>query len=131
MVRRLGLVKNNHLTYTSLALNPRYAVYSESVFCMYGLIFLLDLICRWTKAWPRSGHRWESQVLLLDGQVVFHQFLQFWSTFDERSAQYKWNILERAIKPKSKKKKKKRTKACLKKPQTNLTTKVVSVWSRV
>ena len=26
MVRRLGLGKNNHLTYASLALNPRYAV---------------------------------------------------------------------------------------------------------
>ena len=25
MVRRLGLGKNNHLTYDSLALNPRYA----------------------------------------------------------------------------------------------------------
>ena len=27
MVRRLGLGKNNHLTYASLALNPRYVVY--------------------------------------------------------------------------------------------------------
>ena len=26
MVRRLGLGKNNHLTYTSLALNPRYTI---------------------------------------------------------------------------------------------------------
>ena len=26
MVRRLGLGKNNHLTYASLALNPRYEV---------------------------------------------------------------------------------------------------------
>ena len=26
MVRRLGLGKNNHLTYASLALNPRYVV---------------------------------------------------------------------------------------------------------
>ena len=28
MVRRLGLGKNNHLTYTSLALNPRFGVYA-------------------------------------------------------------------------------------------------------
>ena len=50
---------------------------------------------------------WESQVLLTDGQVVFLRVLRFSPTFDERSARYKWNILERAIKPKSKKKKKK------------------------
>ena len=43
---------------------------------------------------------WESQVLLTDGQVVFPRVLQFLPTFDEQSAQYKWNILERAIKPK-------------------------------
>ena len=55
---------------------------------------------------PRSGHMWESQVLLTDGQVVFLRVLRFSSTFDERSARYKWNILERAVKPKSKKKKK-------------------------
>ena len=29
MVRRLGLGKNNHLTYASLALNPRYEVQSN------------------------------------------------------------------------------------------------------
>ena len=50
---------------------------------------------------------WESQVLLTDGQVVFLRVLRFSPTFDERSARYKWNILERAVKPKSKKKKKK------------------------
>ena len=57
---------------------------------------------------PSSGHMWESQVLLTDGQVVFLRVLRFSPTFDERSARYKWNILERAVKPKSKKKKKKR-----------------------
>ena len=56
---------------------------------------------------PSSGHMWESQVLLMDGQVVFLRVLRFSPTFDERSARYKWNILERALKPKSKKKKKK------------------------
>ena len=55
---------------------------------------------------PRSGHMWESQVLLTDGQVVFLRVLRFSPTFDERSARYKRNILERAVKPKSKKKKK-------------------------
>ena len=50
---------------------------------------------------------WESQVLT-DGQVAFLRVLRFSPTFDERSAQYKWNILERAVKPKSKKKKKKK-----------------------
>ena len=44
---------------------------------------------------------WESQVLLMDGQVVFLRVLQFSPTFDELSA----HILERAVKPKSKKKK--------------------------
>ena len=58
---------------------------------------------------PGSGHMWESQVLLTDGQVVFLRVLRFSPTFDERSARYKWNILERAVKPKSKKKKKKNT----------------------
>ena len=32
---------------------------------------------------PRSGHMWESQVLLMDGQVVFPRVLWFSSTFDE------------------------------------------------
>ena len=35
MVRRLGLGKNNHLTYASLALNPRYAhICLKTQFCM-------------------------------------------------------------------------------------------------
>ena len=34
---------------------------------------------------PRSGHMWESQVLLIDGQVVFLWVLRFSPTFDERS----------------------------------------------
>ena len=38
---------------------------------------------------PRSGHMWESQVLLTDGQVVFPQVLWFSPTFDERSSRYK------------------------------------------
>ena len=46
-----------------------------------------------------SGHMWESQVLLTDGQVVFPRVLQFSPTFDERSTRYKWNILERAVNP--------------------------------
>ena len=56
---------------------------------------------------------WESQVLLTDGQVVFPRGLRFTCTFDEWSAWYKWNILERAVippppppPPKKKKKKK-------------------------
>ena len=53
-----------------------------------------------------SRHMWESRVLLTDGQVVFPRVLRFSPTFDERSARYKRNILERDIKPKSKKKKK-------------------------
>ena len=32
---------------------------------------------------PRSGHMWESQVLLTDGQVVFLRVLQFSPTLDE------------------------------------------------
>ena len=31
MVRRLGLGKNNHLTYASLALNPRTYVFTLSI----------------------------------------------------------------------------------------------------
>ena len=54
---------------------------------------------------------WESQVLLTDGQVFFPRVLQFSPTSDERSAWYKWNILERAVNPppplRKKKKKKK------------------------
>ena len=38
---------------------------------------------------PSSGHMWESQALLTDGQVVFLRVLRFSSTFDERSARYK------------------------------------------
>ena len=38
---------------------------------------------------PRSGHMWESQILLTDGQVVFLRVLRFSPTFDERSALYK------------------------------------------
>ena len=48
---------------------------------------------------------WESQVLLMDGKVVFPWVLRFSPTFDEWSARYMWNILERAVKPKLKKKK--------------------------
>ena len=59
-----------------------------------------------------SGHMWESQILLIDGEVVFPQFLQFLPAFNEWLARYKWNILERdkwnilerAIKSESKKK---------------------------
>ena len=51
---------------------------------------------------PSSGHMWESQVLLTDGQVVFPQVLQFSPTF-EWSAQYKWNLLERVTKHTKKK----------------------------
>ena len=46
------------------------------------------------------------KVLLTDGQVFFPLVHRFSLTFDERSARYKGNILERAVKPKSKKKKK-------------------------
>ena len=44
-----------------------------------------------TMVWfePRSGHMWESQVLLTDGQVVFLRVLRFSPTFDERPARYK------------------------------------------
>ena len=38
---------------------------------------------------PRSGHMWESQVLVKDSQVVFPLVLRFSPTFDERSARYK------------------------------------------
>ena len=41
----------------------------------------------------------------MDGQVVFPRVLRFLPTFDEQSAWCKWNILERAVKPKSKKNK--------------------------
>ena len=41
MVRRLGLGKNNHLTYTSLALNPRYRVFLHSL----SFVFSLKLAC--------------------------------------------------------------------------------------
>ena len=34
----------------------------------------------------RSGHMWESQVLLTDGQVVFPRVLRSSPTFDKRSA---------------------------------------------
>ena len=36
----------------------------------------------------------------MDGQVVFTRVLWFSPTFDEQSARYKWNILERAVKSK-------------------------------
>ena len=67
-------------------------------------VFDLDLHCL-------LGARFYKQSFLLtDGQVVFLRVLRFSPTFDERSARYKWNILERAVKPKSKKKKKKKKK---------------------
>ena len=61
---------------------------------------------------------WESEILLTDGQVVFPRILRVSRTFDERSARYKWNILEGAINlpppphtpPQKKKKKKKKKK---------------------
>ena len=40
----------------------------------------------------------------MDDRVVFPRVLRILPTFDEWLAQYKWNILERAVKPKSKKK---------------------------
>ena len=46
---------------------------------------------------PRSGHIWESHVLLTDGQVAFPRVLRFSPTFDERLARYKCNTLERAV----------------------------------
>ena len=35
MVRRLGLGKNNHLTYASLALNPRNAILARNLICYF------------------------------------------------------------------------------------------------
>ena len=49
---------------------------------------------------PSSAYGWSGGFFL--------RVLWFSPTFDERSARYKWNILERAVKPKSKKKKKKK-----------------------
>ena len=43
------------------------------------------------------------KVLLTDGQMFFPRVHRFSLTFDERSARYKKNIFERAVKPKSKK----------------------------
>ena len=54
------------------------------------------------------GHEWERQAVLVEGQMFFLWVLRFLSTFDEQLAWCKWNILERAVKPKSKKKKKKK-----------------------
>ena len=42
---------------------------------------------------PSSAYRWSG--------VFFPRVLRFSPTFDERSARYKWNILERVVKPKS------------------------------
>ena len=50
---------------------------------------------------PSSAYGWSGG---------FSPGFRFSPTFDERSARYKWNILERAVKPKSKKKKKKKKK---------------------
>ena len=47
---------------------------------------LLGFSPLWFK--PRSGHMWQSQVQLMDGQVVFPQVLRFSPTFDEWSALY-------------------------------------------
>ena len=44
---------------------------------------------------------WESQVLLTNGQVVFPPGSRVSPTFDERSARYKWNILENKKKKKN------------------------------
>ena len=55
-----------------------------------------------------SGHMWESQVLLTDGQVVFPQVLQFWPTLINNQLDVREIFLkERVVKPKSKKKRKK------------------------
>ena len=75
--------------------------YERTTFGM--LQFMLIIVLLWKSGaildlpWPsvvspRSGHMWESQVL--DGLVVFPWVLGFSPTFDERSAQYKWNTVD-------------------------------------
>ena len=48
MVRRLGLGKNNHLTYASLALNPRYGDSDTSALM-----------------WTIKAHKWLYEILKL------------------------------------------------------------------
>ena len=52
---------------------------------------IFNILLGFSPLWfePSSGHMWESQVLLTDGQVVFLRVLRFSPTFDERSARYK------------------------------------------
>ena len=53
MVRRLGLGKNNHLTYASLALNPRYVVGTSDEYpqhiCFCGEIRKVLILLGWKK----------------------------------------------------------------------------------
>ena len=55
--------------------------------CIWSRLFRKGFSPLWFE--PSSGHMWESQVLLTDGQVVFLRVLRFSPTFDERSARYK------------------------------------------
>ena len=43
MVKRLGLGKNNHLTYASLALNPRYVKHTE-ILVNYFFVVVVDVV---------------------------------------------------------------------------------------
>ena len=70
---------------------------------------------------PSSAYGWSG--------VFFSQVHRFSPTFDERSARYRWNILERAVKPKSKKKKKKKKKKRKEKRTPMRTERVFVIWA--
>ena len=50
----------------------------------------------------RSGHKWERRVLLTESQVVFSPGTTVFAHLRWTIAWYKWNILKKAVKPKSK-----------------------------
>ena len=75
MVRRLGLGKNNHLTYNSLALNPRIGV------------------TVWEKEQSDQGHYCSAHVYLSEHPVKTLIRLCIWDRFESLHGAYVWSLI--------------------------------------
>ena len=95
MVRRLGLGKNNHLTYASLALNPRYNLYNFFFFFFFLIhlsihsfhnVSFCVVLSRYQRMWwssepvclPLCEHLWFLQMYLSYGLQGGCWWLTLW-----------------------------------------------------
>ena len=93
MVRRLGLGKNNHLSYASLALNPRYAT-SSSWFMYVLLSTTLLSISLWKMYLLVFYSEWKKKSVVID-KKLFLCFVQI----SQKRSKWDWKFIWPKYKP--------------------------------